>query len=140
MLQNRPTTFVTLLIAASAAMTLVACNRAEDRTIAANQGSSPTSEANKPTQEGRVEGVTPATPSATGNAGTSSDANVTLAVNAALSNDPQLRALAVGVDTVNGVVQLSGFATSANEKSMAESLARGTSGVTSVRNDIVIRN
>jgi osmotically-inducible protein OsmY len=36
-------------------------------------------------------------------------------------------------------VQLSGFAKSSAEKGMAEQLARNTSGVKSVKNDIVVR-
>jgi hyperosmotically inducible periplasmic protein len=36
-------------------------------------------------------------------------------------------------------VQLSGFAKSSDEKAQAERLARATSGVTSVRNDIIVR-
>ena len=50
------------------------------------------------------------------------------------------RSLAISVETLKGVVQLSGFAKSAEEKAMAERLARSTSGVVSVRNDIIIRS
>ena len=49
-----------------------------------------------------------------------------------------LLALALSVETFRGVAQLSGVAKSAAEKSQAERLARDTSGVTGVRNDIVV--
>jgi hyperosmotically inducible protein len=38
------------------------------------------------------------------------------------------------------VVQLSGVAKTATERAMAEKLARETSGVTGVRNDIIVGN
>jgi hyperosmotically inducible periplasmic protein len=38
------------------------------------------------------------------------------------------------------VVQLSGFAKSATERSMAETLARATDGVRGVKNDISVRS
>ncbi len=41
---------------------------------------------------------------------------------------------------MKGVVQLSGFAKSADERMMAERLARDTNGVTNVRNDIIVKN
>ena len=47
--------------------------------------------------------------------------------------------MAISVETLKGVVQLSGFAKSAQEKADAERLARAVSGVQSVKNDIVVR-
>ena len=41
---------------------------------------------------------------------------------------------------MKGIVQLSGFAKSADERMMAERLARNTNGVTEVRNDIIVRH
>jgi hyperosmotically inducible protein len=43
------------------------------------------------------------------------------------------------VETLNGTVQLSGFAKSATEKAQAETIARDTKNVRAVRNDIVVR-
>jgi len=43
------------------------------------------------------------------------------------------------VETLNGTVQLRGFAKSAAEKSQAENLARAVSGARGVRNDIIVR-
>jgi osmotically-inducible protein OsmY len=47
--------------------------------------------------------------------------------------------MAISVDTMKGVVQLSGFAKSADERMMAERLARATSGVQGVHNDIIVK-
>jgi len=68
------------------------------------------------------------------------DTGVTTRVKAKFAEDPAVSAMALNVETMKGVVQLSGFAKSAEEKARAERLARDTSGVKSVRNDIVVRN
>ena len=67
------------------------------------------------------------------------DATLTTRVKAKMAEDKTVSAMAIGVETLKGVVQLSGFAKSAEERNMAERLARSTSGVASVKNDIVIR-
>ena len=67
------------------------------------------------------------------------DSVVTSRVKAKFAGDKMVSALAIGVETLKGVVQLSGFAKSSDEKEMAERLARGTPGVTQVRNDIVVK-
>lgn len=41
--------------------------------------------------------------------------------------------------TLNGTVMLSGFATSASERAMAESLARDVNGVRAIENQIAVR-
>ena len=68
------------------------------------------------------------------------DATLTTRVKAKFAEDRTVSALAISVETLKGVVQLSGFAKSAEEKSTAERLARSTSGVLSVRNDIIVRS
>ncbi len=67
------------------------------------------------------------------------DSVVTTKVKAKFADDPTVSAMAIKVDTMKGVVQLSGFAKSADERMMAERLARNTNGVTDVRNDIIVR-
>lgn len=67
------------------------------------------------------------------------DATLTTRVKAKLAEDPVVSAMAIQVETLKGVVQLSGFAATAEERSKAEDLAKSTSGVTSVRNDIILR-
>jgi osmotically-inducible protein OsmY len=56
------------------------------------------------------------------------------------AEDTTVSAMAIGVETMKGVVQLSGFAKSSDERSMAERLARAVPGVQSVKNDIVVRS
>lgn len=67
------------------------------------------------------------------------DTTLTTRVKAKFAEDRTVSALSIGVETLNGTVQLSGFAKSAAEKAQAESLARNTSGVKAVKNDIVVR-
>ena len=67
------------------------------------------------------------------------DAGITTAVKAKMVEDKTVSASSISVETLNGTVQLSGFAKSMAEKSQAESIARNVSNVRSVRNDIVVR-
>jgi osmotically-inducible protein OsmY len=66
------------------------------------------------------------------------DATLTTRVKAKFAEDKTVSALAIKVETFKSVVQLSGVAKSGAEKAQAEKLARETSGVTGVRNDIVV--
>jgi hyperosmotically inducible protein len=68
------------------------------------------------------------------------DTTITSRVKTRFAEDTTVSAMAIGVETMKGVVQLSGFAKSAEERSMAERLARGVPGVQSVKNDIAIRS
>jgi hyperosmotically inducible periplasmic protein len=67
------------------------------------------------------------------------DATLTTRVKGKFAEDSTVSASAISVETLKGQVQLSGFAKSAAEKSRAEQLARNTSGVQSVKNDVVVR-
>ena len=67
------------------------------------------------------------------------DAAITAAVKAKFVEDKTVSAMAISVETLNGTVQLSGFAKSAAEKMQAENIARGVKNVKNVRNDIVVR-
>ena len=67
------------------------------------------------------------------------DSTLTTRVKAKFAADPTVSAMSISVETLKGQVQLSGFAKSAAEKSQADALARSTSGVQSVRNDIIVR-
>ncbi len=67
------------------------------------------------------------------------DAAITARVKARFADNSTVSAMAIGVESLKGVVQLSGFAKSADERATAERLARETSGVVAVRNDIVVR-
>lgn len=67
------------------------------------------------------------------------DAAITTAVKAKYATDMTVAATSISVETLNGMVQLSGFAKSNNEKIQAENIARGVKNVKGVRNDIVVR-
>lgn len=67
------------------------------------------------------------------------DTTLTTRVKARFANDPTVSAMAISVETFEGVVQLSGVAKSAQERSQAEMIARNTSGVKGVRNNILVR-
>ena len=67
------------------------------------------------------------------------DAGITTAVKAKFAEDKTVAATSISVETLNGVVQLSGFAKSSDEKNQAEMLARNTKNVREVRNSIVVR-
>ena len=67
------------------------------------------------------------------------DTAITTAVKAKFAEDKTVSATSISVETMNGTVQLSGFAKSAAEKTQAENIARGVKNVRSVRNDIVVR-
>ena len=68
------------------------------------------------------------------------DATLTTRVKAKFAENQTVSAMAIKVVTLKGVVQLSGFAKSVDERLTAERLARNTSGVVSVLNDIVVSN
>ena len=67
------------------------------------------------------------------------DSTITTRVKTRMAGDERVSAMRIGVETLNGVVQLSGFATSAAEKQAAADLARSVPDVQSVRNDIIVR-
>jgi hyperosmotically inducible protein len=68
------------------------------------------------------------------------DTAITTRVKAKFAEDQTVSAMSIGVETMRGTVQLSGFAKSLDEKMQAEKLARGVSGVVAVKNDIVVRS
>jgi osmotically-inducible protein OsmY len=67
------------------------------------------------------------------------DAAITAAIKAKFVDDKIVSAGSISVETLNGIVQLSGFAKSAAEKNQAEQIARSSKNVRSLRNDIVVR-
>ena len=67
------------------------------------------------------------------------DSAITAKVKTAFIGDPVVKALDVHVETFKGVVQLSGFVNSQEQKNRAEQIARSTSGVTNVTNNISIK-
>ena len=67
------------------------------------------------------------------------DTSITTSVKAKFVGDKQVDASSISVETLNGTVQLEGFAKSEAERSAAEQIARSTKGVKEVRNGIVVR-
>ena len=67
------------------------------------------------------------------------DAVITTKIKADLFAEPQLKALAIDVDTENGVVNLSGFVASKAEADKAVRLAKGVKGVTKVKNSLKVK-
>ena len=67
------------------------------------------------------------------------DATVTARVKAKFAEDPTVSAMSIKVETLKGVVQLSGFAKNSAERDQAETIAANVKGVTRVTNDIIVK-
>ena len=65
------------------------------------------------------------------------DTTITTKVNASIINE--LGVGQVGVETMQNVVQLTGFVDSQNKKDRAAQIARNVSGVRDVKNNIIVR-
>lgn len=68
------------------------------------------------------------------------DATITAKVKSVLIADAVVKARDIDVDTIDGVVTLTGIVESQSEKQQAETLARGCEGVRAVRNQIEVRS
>lgn len=67
------------------------------------------------------------------------DTGITTAIKAKFVDDKLVSATAISVETLNGTVQLSGFAKSTTERNQAENIARNTKNVRAIRNNIIVR-
>lgn len=67
------------------------------------------------------------------------DATITTQIKGRMVENTSVDAAAIKVETLKGVVILSGFAKNTTERTTAETIARGVNGVTSVRNEIAVR-
>ncbi len=67
------------------------------------------------------------------------DSVITTKVKAAIFNDPSLKSAEINVETFKGRVQLSGFVSSSANINQAVAVARGVSGVASVKNDMRLK-
>jgi osmotically-inducible protein OsmY len=67
------------------------------------------------------------------------DTAITTGVKARFVDSRDVDASSIKVETLNGTVLLSGFAKSNLERTSAEGIARGVSGVRQVRNEIAVR-
>ena len=67
------------------------------------------------------------------------DTVITTKVKTAIFNEPSLKSAEINVETFKGVVQLSGFVSSAAAESTAVAVARKVEGVKSVKNDMRLK-
>jgi osmotically-inducible protein OsmY len=67
------------------------------------------------------------------------DAGITTLVKSRMLESKLVSGTSISVETLNGVVMLSGFSKSTLEKSEAERIAHGVANVRSVRNEIAVR-
>src|SRR4051812_31036149 len=67
------------------------------------------------------------------------DSTITTKVKAQFVKDPVVKAIDVKVETFKGVVSLSGFVNTADEKARAEQVAASVQGVRQVNNNITLK-
>lgn len=67
------------------------------------------------------------------------DASITTKVKSGMIADKQVSALHISVETIKGVVHLTGSANTRQEANKAATIARGVAGVKSVDNDIHVK-
>ena len=67
------------------------------------------------------------------------DATISTKVRAQLIGDKDLNLFQIDVETFKGVVQLSGFVSSAAAKSRASTVVSGIQGVKQVRNNLIVK-
>ncbi len=65
---------------------------------------------------------------------------ITAKIKAALVDDPMVSAMQIKVNTFRGVVQLSGFVDTSQQRERAQKIAEGIDGVRDVHNDIVVKS
>ena len=67
------------------------------------------------------------------------DTVITTKVKAAIFNEPTLKSMEINVETFKGRVQLSGFVSTQANATTAVNVARGVSGVISVKDDMRLK-
>jgi hyperosmotically inducible protein len=67
------------------------------------------------------------------------DSVITTKVKSLLAKDDFLKSFQIGVETFKGTVQLSGFVASQQAVDKAGEIARSVKGVTSVKNDLLVK-
>jgi hyperosmotically inducible protein len=127
MTQHRFAAVSALLIALSTATTLAACDQPPGEKTAGQKVDRAVTQA-----ERKVEDTTAAV------VNKAKDAVITTSVNTELTKDPQLSALRIDVDTVDGKVALRGTAPDEASRERATTLAARVDGVKSVNNELKI--
>lgn len=67
------------------------------------------------------------------------DVTITNTIRAEILQEPNLKIMQINVETMKGVVQLSGFVDSQQNKNKAVGIARQVRGVTSVKDDLMVK-
>ena len=155
-LMDRPAHRIASILAVSAlALGLAACGKTEERTVgqrldsavekteqaaadARVKAESAMQSAETKMEQGAANAEATAKDAANTAKGAIDDATITAQVNAGLAKDPDLSALKINVDTVNGKVTLNGPAPSTVARDRAETIAKSVTGVTSVNNQLVV--
>jgi hyperosmotically inducible protein len=144
---QRSTALVTLLTAVAAAASMTACNRNDEDRGAAREPERSVAQAppQQRSEDIKAEARSAAEQARQATAGAvdtmankAKDAAITTSVNAALAKDPQLSALRIDVDTVEGRVALRGTAPDAASRDRAAELAARVDGVRSVENQLSV--
>ncbi len=153
---DRPVHRVASILAVSAlALGLAACNKTEEPTVGQRLDSAvekteqaaadarvkaegAMQNAETKMEQGAANAEATAKQAASSAKGVIDDATITAQVSAGLAKDPDLSAVKINVDTVNGKVTLNGPAPSTVARDRAETIAKGVSGVTSVNNQLVV--
>jgi len=155
-LMDRPAHRIASILAVSAlALGLAACGKTEEPTVgqrldsavekteqaaadARVKAESAMQSAETKMEQGAANAEAKAKDAANTAKGAIDDATITAQVNAGLAKDPDLSALKINVDTVNGKVTLNGPAPSTVARDRAETIAKSVTGVTSVNNQLVV--
>ena len=155
-LMDRPAQRIASILAVSAlALGLAACGKTEEPTVgqrldsavekteqaaadARVKAESAMQSAETKMEQGAANAEATAKDAANTAKGAIDDATITAQVNAGLAKDPDLSALKIHVDTVNGKVTLNGPAPSTVARDRAETIAKSVTGVTSVNNQLVV--
>ena len=155
-LMDRPAHRIASILAVSAlALGLAACGKTEEPTVgqrldsavekteqaaadARVKAESAMQNAETKMEQGAANAEAKAKDAANTAKGAIDDATITAQVNAGLAKDPDLSALKINVDTVNGKVTLNGPAPSTVARDRAETIAKSVTDVTSVNNQLVV--
>lgn len=155
-MMDRPAHRIATVLAVSAlALGLAACSKTEEPTVgqrldsavekteqaaadARVKAESAMQSAETKMEQGAANAETSTKEAANNAKGVIDDATITAQISAGLAKDPDLSAVKINVDTVNGKVTLNGPAPSTVARDRAETIAKAVTGVTSVNNQLVV--
>ena len=138
---------MTLLAAAAASIVLVACGKTDDTRTAGQKLDDTIAQVDQKTDQAKAK--TDAEMNKLGKdmsqaadkaEAKMADATITASVKTELARDPSLSALAINVDTKDGLVELNGTAPDAAAKDRATHIAANVKGVLSVDNHLVVKS